>query len=59
MNIYEIDFIRSYEDKEPRTSCWQVVAHSEYDACAKIGQMVNNEDTEITIFNVLLVWSGK
>ena len=61
MNIYEIDFMRSYPEnpnKEPRIACWQIPAMNQWDACAKIGQIVDDEDTKIEIFMVRLVIKG-
>jgi hypothetical protein len=61
MNLYEVEFERKYYDgtangSYERKATWQVVAESEYDACAKIGQMVKNEDVKIEIS---MIWKIK
>lgn len=54
LRIYEIDFIRKY-DAGALSTCWQIPAENEWTACARIGQLVESDDCEISITEVRLV----
>lgn len=60
MSLYEIDYHKEYigdkfDTYKTGTRTYQVVADNEYDACAVLGQIYNDEDFIIHIETVKVV----